>query len=188
VRRKLFNLATAVSLVLCVAVAGLWAISYTGRIDLYSRFFLGRYDGDRRWLGYYLAGCDGQLSFELEQINYAARPTSKPVNRWSAEEAVGLYTPTMRVLPFEGKWGFHFANWYTPGPFGQLAVLRIGIPCWSLVLTTAPLPLFVLASRLAHRRRDGRCPTCGYDLRATPARCPECGTATASPASDTPPS
>jgi hypothetical protein len=55
------------------------------------------------------------------------------------------------------------------------------VPFWFIIALTAPLPLYeLLAFRRRHTRRyrlaNGLCLQCGYDLRATPERCPECGT------------
>jgi hypothetical protein len=53
----------------------------------------------------------------------------------------------------------------------------LALPWWLLSLLFALRPALLLRRRLARRHhRPGHCPTCGYDLRATPTRCPECGT------------
>jgi hypothetical protein len=55
------------------------------------------------------------------------------------------------------------------------------LPCWFVALALAVPPCLWIVRRLVRRRRErrtglGLCPACGYDLRATPGRCPECGT------------
>ena len=51
------------------------------------------------------------------------------------------------------------------------------IPHAYLLGVTAAYPAWRLARFIRERRRNrvGCCPTCGYDLRASPERCPECG-------------
>ena len=75
--------------------------------------------------------------------------------------------------PFDGGTSF--------SPTGTRAGLTIVIPYWAIVAVTAIRPARA-AVRLVRRRRArtrrtaGQCERCGYDLRATPDRCPECGT------------
>ena len=52
-------------------------------------------------------------------------------------------------------------------------------PVWFLILLVAgPAALwFFRRERRLRRASVGQCERCGYDLRATPERCPECGSA-----------
>ena len=85
-------------------------------------------------------------------------------------------TSHVRLLGFE----WMSAPESNVGPFIILAV-----PYWFLGLVALAIPvLWTVRHRRANaRRRRNLCPTCGYDLRATPQaggalldRCPECGT------------
>jgi hypothetical protein len=49
-----------------------------------------------------------------------------------------------------------------------------GIGSWVLIIRAE-----VRKRRRLKRLKCGRCSVCGYDLRATPDRCPECGTVAA---------
>ncbi len=73
---------------------------------------------------------------------------------------------------------FGFA--YARIDYGPSAGLRraVYLPHWSLALLLVPVPALRLWRGVRARRRSliGLCTFCGYDLRATPDRCPECGT------------
>ena len=57
---------------------------------------------------------------------------------------------------------------------------EIGLPVWLVVIPVLVLavpPLLALSGFITETERThkGQCPSCGYDLRASPEYCPECG-------------
>jgi hypothetical protein len=63
---------------------------------------------------------------------------------------------------------------FSPRPLRSLAI-PLAIPLLLVAIPTG----WAVARLVRHirRRRRGLCPNCGYDMRASPDRCPECGQA-----------
>jgi hypothetical protein len=151
-RRKLFTLCSAVSLLLCAAVCVLWVRSQFAQEVASFELASGR----RIMLGW----GDGQFLIDC-RLGTAVKPL--PGNegwRWKSGQPTRLYPNSAYV--------------YRPE---YVRLVLIG-PFWIPALVTGAGPLFYIGWRIARRSRSkaGHCAHCGYDLRATPGRCPECGT------------
>lgn len=78
-------------------------------------------------------------------------------------------------------WDWWIFNYHS-GPFpgyanGKSANLTLGFRIWPIALLSGLVTLVGMRVLLRQCRRvdRARCRSCGYDLRATPTRCPECG-------------
>jgi hypothetical protein len=58
---------------------------------------------------------------------------------------------------------------------GKVMSQHVAVPTYPLPLAAGALLAWRLR-RWYHGPTSGRCAACGYDLRASPDRCPECGT------------
>jgi hypothetical protein len=115
-------------------------------------------------------------SLTVEQTNDARLLVATPDGALSITFSSGPAGPWLRTsLEF---WGLRYAVL----EYGTATVRMWIVPLWMPLLPACVYPALSLAiwmSRAARRRRadpEARpCPECGYDLRASPGRCPECG-------------
>jgi hypothetical protein len=168
VRRRLPNLLTAGSLLLCAAVVSLWARTdeKTAALEWWS---VGPPGFEFRVRGAYARG--GTAGFYAG--DYPAGLTGGTYELHYHRDRSGRRWPrTPRTLGFAGARSDPVRG-AAGVPWRELRV-----PCWFLLLV-AGSPAAWRAGRVmagARRRRRGLCQACGYDLRATPDECPECGT------------
>jgi hypothetical protein len=189
VRRRFFTFLFAFSLLLCVAVCVLWVRSYWVGEAVY-----------REGPSYRLAVLSSRGQCSAFRTTYPASAANGPTrwmysNRGMWAEVMrrpGFYRADPAVRGYGPIAGFGmFDKPAGPTSMGAAATREVFFPHWSLVLLTAagPAAWYARRRRRLRSRSLGHCPACGYDLRATPDRCPECGTATAKPTkpSESPP-
>jgi hypothetical protein len=132
----------------------------------------------KRWLkDFLLAHWLGSVAFSITYlIGLHATAVRAGDHSWSVVLAILLVAPlvplaiaTSMVLVWHA--GFTAMLW------------RIGLLQWELAAWAVYLAIFFLTWRtvakrslIRQRTRAGQCVACGYDTRATPERCPECGT------------
>ena len=171
-RRKLFNLGAALSLLLCVGtvvlrVRSFWVRESWLHITCEEGGELGTI-AVSRWVIIDRGG----VAIARDAMPVANRPAQ----RW------GRWAEGSSNYPNQGRWqrlgvGWWKYEWSESGVTlgGRGAVF----PLWAVTLLTAAAPLVSLVRyrrRRTHPAGARPCPSCGYDLRATPDRCPECGT------------
>jgi len=180
----LFHTPVALSFLLFVFVSVLWIRSY----HLSDQFSWRSSSGSKA-----VNSAQGFLTLHLTQAGWPLQPadslgfqyqrdlSSRPVNYLTCLSA--------DATDIDTNWEKAGFAWYskraTRGAYSAIGVA----PFWSLATFTALLPLAWATRQIRSRLRNsiGLCPTCNYDLRASPTRCPECGaetnTATPSPVS-----
>jgi hypothetical protein len=197
VKRRLLNLLTALSLLLCVAAGVLWVASYWVGFQVSRTHVVDRASPPYQLNSYaYAVAARGGLLVQWQQtgFNFPVAATGPATTaEWETFSPAGRpypYDPSGNLLARTPVFQFRLLGfeWVYPrlDPVAQAAastwtaVHSCTIPLPAIAALAAALPLRRLA-RLRRERRARRagpiCPTCGYDLRATPARCPECGAA-----------
>ncbi|HEY2587560.1 MAG TPA: hypothetical protein VGI81_17575 [Tepidisphaeraceae bacterium] len=175
--RRLFTAASVLSLLMCVASLGLWVRSQSRSDEAF------RASGNDNWM---LVSYHGAIYFRHVRWNWVRPVIPSGTKVWWGKSQLGLreaemvdYRPclyragqdTLYGVTLDGSWDGPTTR--VNGIFfeGRVPLLAVAMICF-----VAPAVGFAEYTRRRKRTAEGRCLTCGYDLRASTDRCPECGT------------
>ena len=168
-RRRLFNLASAVSLLLCLGTVGIWM--YGSDIYCRTEANVGRW-----W--FQANFCDGTIGFagtprlHMERPNFAVMSRNNTSDEWPVlvQDHAEWYRAGIEV-----QYGT-CVQFLTPGTYGRW--WSVTLPPWLVTTLFGSGGLYFIVTLVRTRRSKGNwCQRCRYDLTGnTSGVCPECGT------------
>ena len=164
VARILLRTCTALSLSMCVAACALWIRSeWTGDVVVWN--------GDHHHI--VVRSEQGLIRTDVSPAD-PAEPRGFRRDSWTHADPWGWSAWRWQGPRWWDRIGF---GHYVGGTQSGARVDQFVVPYYALFALTAILPGLVALRWLKTRRRQnaGVCANCGYDLRASPERCPECG-------------
>jgi hypothetical protein len=175
--RLLLDASTALSLLLCVGTLVLWGRSYFAADVLILR------SAERLIVTFaYRGAVVGLAASERHSSSVPAVEYKResPDNAQREEQSLMYGLEIVRHIPGARVTLWRFGPFVYAAQGGSAPEMRVvRFPLWAASLGLSGLPVLRrLAPRWRRRRQaatTGRCAQCGYDLRATPERCPECG-------------
>jgi len=181
----MFDFLILLSLLLCLAIGATWIRSYFSFSQLLEVHHYSMADQKLRTSTFQLYLSKGAFQYgnawydisDVHLIN-ALLPIGKSSLQFSHSNVGGV----LYISPPNGSIAGIAISYSSPLPAkGQVAQIDARLPYWVLVAALSFLPIRWIARFRRRRAQDllnpsGFCVRCGYDLRATPDRCPECGT------------
>jgi hypothetical protein len=177
-RRRPYPILSAVSLAACVLLTGLLVASLWQPVGVQRTTAVRTTRGDGTPYAESTVRCafllSGRAFVEVTEHAAADPPADTLTSPAWQVGRVGLED----ALADESTLGVSASGFRSGNQRSSVRMERRGYPVWPAAVLTAVLPTaWLVSARRArhHRNRPGRCPACGYDLRASPDRCPECG-------------
>lgn len=170
--RYILNALNVLSLLLCVATMGLWVRSHY-RSNSFNVTYSPNWE-------FAVQISMGEVRARIVENQYGTRavclltyiyfqPAGVPSELDELDQVLG------QVPSFSSYHKFGFRRMGVT--FMGRSINEIDVPFWFFTLSFSVLPVMRLRKIGKNRTnsRAGLCPICSYDLRATPDRCPECG-------------
>lgn len=167
--RRLFTAFSVMSLLLCMAMAAVWAVSYWK--DYAVGYRRNDVQGPSSWSADIQMG-GGQICLEFTSVDHSSLSPSRKKKLSLPSGGLMWIDQDHSPQSFLAGWGFQFSLGE------QLDSLKwvglVAVPCWFVIVAAAVLPMWWWGTSRRHKPH-GQCSSSGYDLRASEDRCPECG-------------